>query len=88
LVAEGSSEEELVRVWTVETMAPGDHLIFAATGISDSPMLRGIHNENHYAVTHSVLMRAKNRTVRHIEAFHDLSRKTIRMHSTGSEKSL
>lgn len=88
LLAEGVSEADLARVWTVETMAPGDHLIFAATGISDSPMLRGIHNENHHAVTHSILMRAKNRTVRRIEAFHDLSKKTIRMHSTGGERPL
>jgi fructose-1,6-bisphosphatase II len=63
-------------------------LIFAATGISDSPMLPGIHNEDHHVVTHSILMRAKNRTVRRIEAFHDLSRKTIRMHSTGGETPL
>ena len=31
-------EADLKRVWTVEMMAPGDHVIFAATGISDSPM--------------------------------------------------
>ena len=30
------------KVWTVEMMAPGEHVIFAATGISDSPMLPGI----------------------------------------------
>jgi fructose-1,6-bisphosphatase II len=75
--------EDLVKVWTVEMMAPGKHIIFAATGISDSPMLQGIQYRNRHCVTHSILMRARNRTVRRIEAFHDLSRKTIRMHSSG-----
>jgi fructose-1,6-bisphosphatase II len=88
LTKEGVSEEELRKVWTVESMAPGDHLIFAATGISASPMLPGIQTRDHHTVTHSILMRAKNRTVRRIEAHHDLSKKTIRMHSTGSEKPL
>jgi fructose-1,6-bisphosphatase II len=85
---EGCTEAELQKVWTVEMMAPGNHLIFAATGISDSPMLQGIQYRGRHCVTHSILMRARNRTVRHIEAYHDLSRKTIRMHSTGVEMSL
>jgi fructose-1,6-bisphosphatase II len=82
------TEEDLRRVWTVDTMAPGEHLIFAATGISDSSMLRGIRYQGHHCVTQSILMRAKFRTVRRIEAYHDLSCKTIRLHSSGKEMSL
>jgi fructose-1,6-bisphosphatase II len=81
-------EDDLSRVWTVEMMAPGSHIIFAATGISDSPMLRGIQYRGQHCVTHSVLMRARNRTVREITAYHDLMRKTIRMASSGQEMSL
>ena len=81
----GCSAEDLTRVWTVEMMAPGDHLIFAATGISDSPMLPGISYRNAHCVTHSILMRARNRTVRHIETYHRLGVKTLRMQSTGEE---
>lgn len=80
--------DELQRIWSVNDMAPGDHLIFAATGISDSPMLRGIKYRNQHCITHSVLMRARNRTVRHIEAYHDLQRKTIRRASAGDEAKL
>ena len=69
-------------------MAPGEHIIFAATGISDSPMLPGIAYRDHHCVTHSILMRARNRTVRRIQAYHDIARKTIRMHSTGKEMPL
>lgn len=79
------TDAELQQVWNVEAMAPGEHLIFAATGISDSPMLRGIRYQKNHCVTHSILMRARNRTVRHVEAYHDLSRKTIRMASQGKE---
>jgi fructose-1,6-bisphosphatase/sedoheptulose 1,7-bisphosphatase-like protein len=85
---EQCTEHDLRQVWTVEMMAPGNHLIFAATGISDSPMLPRIQYRNQHCVTHSVLMRARNRTVRCIQAFHDLARKTIRMHSTGQEMPL
>lgn len=82
------TEDDLRRVWTVEMMAPGDHLIFAATGISDSPMLAGIQYRRQHCITHSILMRARNRTVREIKAHHDLARKTIRLHSTGKEMQL
>jgi fructose-1,6-bisphosphatase II len=85
---ETCTEADLQNVWTVESMAPGDHLIFAATGISDSPMLQGIQYRGRHCVTHSVLIRARNRTVRHIQAYHDLARKTIRLLSTGEEMPL
>ncbi|QEG33811.1 class II fructose-bisphosphatase [Bythopirellula goksoeyrii] len=88
LTEENCSEADLNKVWNVNDMAPGDNLIFAATGISDSPMLRGINYRDSHCVTHSILMRARNRTVRHIEAYHDLKLKTVRLHSTGEEISL
>lgn len=88
LTEENCSEADLSKVWNVNDMAPGDNLIFAATGISDSPMLRGINYRDSHCVTHSILMRARNRTVRHIEAYHDLKLKTVRLHSTGEEISL
>lgn len=88
LVAADVTEADFRTVWTVEMMAPGDHLIFAATGISDSPMLPGIQYRHRHCVTHSILMRARNRTVRRIQAHHDLKNKTIRLHSTGQEMPL
>jgi fructose-1,6-bisphosphatase II len=89
LLADGlCTKEDLHRVWTVDMMAPGEHLIFAATGISDSPMLQGIRYRHDHCVTHSALMRARHRTVREITAYHDLRRKTIRFQSTGREASL
>jgi fructose-1,6-bisphosphatase II len=85
---DGYSEDDLQKVWSVDQMAQGDHIIFAATGISDSPMLPGIQYRNQHCITHSILMRARHRTVRRIEAHHDINRKTLRVDSTGEEVNL
>lgn len=84
LTEEGCTEADLEKIWTVAEMAQGEHVIFAATGISDSPMLRGIRYQDQHCITESILMRARNRTVRRIEAYHDIRRKTIRMASGGN----
>jgi len=63
----------------------GQNIIFCATGISDSALLRGVKAQGWHAITHSVLMRAKSRTVRFIRAQHDLQNKTIRLRSDNRE---
>ena len=81
-------EEDFNRVYHAEDLAGGADVIFCVTGISDSPLLPGVRFEGHTAVTHSILMRAMTRTVRHIRAIHDLSKKTIRLRSTRAEAKL
>lgn len=49
-------------------LAQGENILFAATGISDSPLLRGVQVQGTVATTHSVHMRARSGTVRFIEA--------------------
>jgi fructose-1,6-bisphosphatase II len=87
LIEEGF-EEDLNRVYYGEDLARGKDIIFCATGISDSPLLPGVRFHGHTATTHSILMRAKTRTVRYIRAVHDLSTKTIRLRSTRAEEKL
>jgi fructose-1,6-bisphosphatase II len=87
LVKEGY-EEDLNKVFYAEDLARGDGIGFCATGISDSPLLPGVRFLGHTAVTHSILMRAKTRTVRYIRAVHDLTQKTIRLRSTRAEQPL
>ena len=67
-------------------LASGDHIVFAATGISTSPLVDGVRVRGSVATTHSVLMRAKSGTVRFVEAHHDLDRKTIHLRSTQTER--
>lgn len=87
LVQEGH-EEELNKIYYAEDLARGDGIVFCATGISDSPLLPGVRFVGRSAITHSILMRAKTRTVRYIRAVHDLTAKTIRLRSTRAEKQL
>ena len=81
-------KEELNQVYCAEDLARGSGIIFCATGISDSPLLPGVRFIGHTATTHSIVMRAKTRTVRYIKSVHDLTTKTIRLRSTRAEQEL
>ena len=84
-VVDAGFREELNHIYYAKDLAKGNNIIFCATGVSDSPLLRGVRVRGHTAITHSILMRASTRTVRMIEAYHDLAHKTIRLRSTNRE---
>jgi fructose-1,6-bisphosphatase II len=71
------TREELTRVYQVDDLVVGDSALFCATGISDSALLPGVNLTGHRAETHSILMRARSGTVRHITATHNLDRKVV-----------
>lgn len=60
---------DLDRKYFMRDMASGD-VIFAATGVTDGSMLRGVRRSQDHIITHSVLMRSTSGTVRWIEARH------------------
>ena len=66
----------------------GDDILFAATGISDSAMLKGIRHEDTHAITYSILMRAKHQTIRYIKTVHNLDLKTVRLRSDAQDHAL
>jgi fructose-1,6-bisphosphatase II len=78
----------LERIFFADDLARGKNIIFCATGISDSTLVPGMRLANHSAITHSVLMRAKHRTIRYIKTVHDLQAKTIRLRSDRKEHAL
>jgi fructose-1,6-bisphosphatase II len=78
-------EKDLRRIFSADDLANGKNIIFCATGISDSALLRGVKGQGTKATTHSILMRAKSKTVRFIRATHDLQTKTIRLRSDNRE---
>src|SRR6476659_1819715 len=85
LIADGV-EADLDRVFYADDLANGKNIIFCATGISDSALLPGVKARGGVmAITHSILMRAKSKTVRFIRARHDLQIKTIRLRSDNRE---
>tara|TARA_R110000868_G_scaffold218576_2_gene469286 strand:+ start:207841 stop:208866 length:1026 start_codon:yes stop_codon:yes gene_type:complete len=57
------------KVHTTEELAGGE-VIFAATGVTDGTMLKGIHHTKGGVQSHSVVMRSKTGTIRWVEAFH------------------
>jgi fructose-1,6-bisphosphatase II / sedoheptulose-1,7-bisphosphatase len=66
--------EDFTRVYGLMDLAGGD-VMFAATGVTTGPMLRGVRLIPGGAITHSIVMRSKSGTVRTIEARHDFRRK-------------
>ncbi len=65
----------LTRKYQLEDLARGS-VMFAATGVTDGSMLRGVRRFPGGAVTHSVIMRSKTGTMRFVEAHHNFTRKT------------
>jgi len=66
---------DLARKYDMLDLAHGD-VMFAATGVTDGAMLRGVRRTPGGASTHSIVMRSKTGTVRVIEAHHNFERKT------------
>ena len=66
--------KDLGRKYGLLDMAKGD-VMFAATGVTDGTMLRGVRRFKDGAATHSIVMRSKTGTVRIIEATHNFTRK-------------
>lgn len=63
-------------IYTLNEMAKGD-VMFAATGVTDGAMLRGVRLSGHGATTHSIVMRSKSGTVRYVEGHHNLIKKVL-----------
>lgn len=65
---------DLNRVLKTEDLVSGDNVFFAATGVTDGSLLRGVRFESHRIITHSLSMRSRSGTVRFIEGRHDPER--------------
>lgn len=67
---------DLKRKYSLNELAHGD-IMFAATGVTNGTMLKGVRRFAGGAITHSVVMRSKSGTVRIIEAHHNFRRKPL-----------
>ena len=65
---------DLDRILTTVDLVSGDDVFFAATGITDGALLRGVRFETHQVITHSISMRSRSGTIRLIEGRHDPDR--------------
>ncbi|HSR00608.1 MAG TPA: class II fructose-bisphosphatase [Sphingomicrobium sp.] len=57
--------EDLERIYCLEDMAKGD-CIFAATGVTDGSLLKGVHRGRGSTTTESIVMRASTGTIRRV----------------------
>ncbi|ALS76246.1 fructose 1,6-bisphosphatase [Planococcus rifietoensis] len=66
---------EVDKVLMMDDLVKGDDAIFAATGITDGELLRGVQLKGSFAESHTLVMRAKSGTVRFVEGRHSLKKK-------------
>jgi fructose-1,6-bisphosphatase II len=70
-VAQGYKLDDVL---TTDDLVGGDNCFFAATGITDGELLRGVHYDGTGATTQSLVMRSRSGTVRRIDARHRLDK--------------
>jgi len=85
LAGDEAAARDVLRVFNAEELSPGESAIFCATGITESALLPGVKLIGKTAITHSILMRARSRTVRYIRAVHNLEHKTIHLRHDRAE---
>jgi len=61
---------DLDRVLSTEDLVGGEDVFFAATGVTDGDLLRGVRYRGDGATTETLVMRAKSGTIRRIQATH------------------
>ncbi len=62
------------RVYTTEDLAPGDNLVFAATGVTAGDLLQGVRFFGGGARTHSLVMAYQAKQVRFVDTVHMFDR--------------
>jgi fructose-1,6-bisphosphatase II len=61
---------DLDRILSIDDMVAGDNCFFAATGITDGELLKGVHFAGDSVFTESLVMRSKSGTVRVVSGRH------------------
>ncbi len=69
--------KDIDRIYRIGDLAKSGDVMFAATGVTDGDLLRGVRFFGGGARTHSVVMRSRSGTVRFIEATHRFDRKPV-----------
>lgn len=64
--------QDLNKVYHLHDLASGN-VLFAATGVTDGQMLKGVKRKGKFAETHSIVMRSVSGTTRYVEARHNFN---------------
>src|SRR5262245_32606324 len=71
--------QDLRRVYKTEDLAPGKNLVFAATGVTDGTLLKGVRFFGDGVRTHSLVLSLSKRLVRFVDSVHIASRPDIKV---------
>lgn len=79
-----AAEKELARcaemnvtvnqVLKLEEIVRDDNVLFAATGITDGDLVKGVHRKGNMMATETLLIRGRSRTIRRLVSYHDITR--------------
>jgi fructose-1,6-bisphosphatase II len=69
--------KDVNRLFTMDDLIQSEDVIFVATGITDSFLLKGVRYHQRRAVTETLVMRSLSGTIRHITADHHLDKKPL-----------
>jgi len=73
-IVDAGREADLDRILDQDDLVQGNNCFFAATGVTDGELLRGVHYDRRGATTQSLVMRSKSGTVRTVTARHSLDK--------------
>jgi fructose-1,6-bisphosphatase II len=68
---------DLDKVLTIDDLVAGDNLFFAATGVTDGELLRGVRFEHQEVLTQSLSMRSRSGAVRLIDTRHQQGKSNL-----------
>ncbi len=75
---------DLSKVLTTNDLVRGNDVFFAATGVTDGELLRGVRYDSYGARSHSLVMRSRSGTIRYIDTHHRHDRLTAYFSTTDS----
>jgi fructose-1,6-bisphosphatase class II len=67
------------KIYTAKDLAPGNHIIFAATGVTDGALMKGVRFFGEGTRTSSIVMTRKSGKVRFVESIHLAKRPDIKV---------
>src|SRR6476620_130683 len=67
------------RVYTSQDLASGEHIVFAATGVTDGPLMKGVRFFGDGTRTSSLVMQSNPARIRFVDTIHVEESKTVRV---------
>jgi fructose-1,6-bisphosphatase II len=71
--------KDLRRVYSTQHLAPAKNIVFAATGVTDGALLKGVRFFGDGVRTHSLVMKHSERKVRFVDTVHLANRPDIKV---------